>query len=138
MSKELKIRTSLNTLLNETITSGGNLVPFYDIVRDDEEKAHIYVAKIISSYMGTKSKDIYQVSLMLGIRDIFNSTYEGHKIVDEIGEAMETILKPSLVITDWQTAVQYLEKTYYAESSNKSRKEVIKMYIYNLIIQDNG
>ena len=138
MSKELNIRTALATLLNKTIASGGNQVPFYDIVRDDEEKSHIYVAKLMSSYIGTKSKDLYNVSLMIGVRDIFNGTYEGHKVVDEIGEAMDLILKPALVIADWSTVVQYLDKTYYAESSNKSKKEVIKMYIYNLIIEYNG
>ena len=138
MSKEINIRIALNTLLNKTITSSGNLVPFYDIVRDDDEKSHIYVAKLMSSYVGTKSKDLYNVSLMIGVRDIFNSTYSGHRVVDEIGEAMELKLREDLTITNWQTVVQYLDKTFYAESSNKSKKEVIKMYIYNLIIQYNG
>lgn len=138
MSKELNIRTALATLLNNTITSNGDLIPIYDIVRDDDENSHMYIAEMVATYMGTKSKDLYQVTLMIGVRDIFDGTYEGNKTVDEIGEAMDTILKPLLVIADWQTVVQYLERTYYAESSSKSRKEVIKMYIYNLIIQDNG
>lgn len=137
MSKELEIRTALYDAFSG-IEYGGSPVPFYDMVRDDVSTPHIYVSGITSNYAGTKSRDLWDVSLMLGIRETFDGAFGGKKGIDEIGESVETIMESPLTLTNFTTVIQYLDRSFYAEQAGKSVKDAIKVYIYKLKLEKNG
>lgn len=134
MSREIAIRTALYTAFSG-ITYNSLPVKFYDMVRDDISSPHIYSAGIILNYDGTKSKDVWDGMLMIGVKETMDGTYTGKKAVDTIGEEVETILQTPLSISGYTVIIQQLERSYYAEKADKSVKDIIKMYIYKIMIE---
>lgn len=137
MSKEKEIAISLKALL-AGVTYSGDPIAFYDMLRDDAQKLHIYMSALMGDDMSTKTSTVYKMTLMLGVRVIYDGVYEGHNAINDIGDQMETLLASDLVITGYTTVEQHLARSFFAEISESDKKEVIKTYIYNLIIQDNG
>lgn len=136
MSKEREIRIGIKTALG-TITYDGAEVPLYDITRDDAKNPHIYVAAVDAIYAGTKSNPIWNVRLHIGVHHKFDGTYEGSAAVDAIGDDMEAALASPITVAGFTNVIQYLKRSFYSESSNKTVKDLIKLYIYELVIQEN-
>lgn len=137
MSKEKNIAIALTSLFS-TVAYSGKPIAFYDILRDDAEKLHIYLSGVIAEDMSTKSTTIHRITLMLGIRNIFDGVYEGNDAINDIGDQVETLLANNLVISQYSTVEQHLARSFFVEKNESDKKEVIKTYIYNLIIQYNG
>jgi len=137
MSKEREILTAVKTAL-DGILYNSTAVPFYDIIRDVGANPNIFAANVMCLNQFTKSTDLYDVTLQLGIRLTYDATHTGKQAVDEIGDQLETALIPLLSITGFTTVLQHFDRSYYTDDPEPNTKEIIKTYIYKLLIQDNG
>jgi hypothetical protein len=137
MSKEKQIAIALKSRLS-TVVYSGSPVKFYDMVRDDAEQVQIFISAMVCEDMSTKSTELHQVTLMLGVREIFDGVITGKETINDIGDQVETLLASDLAISGWFTVEQHLKRTQFTEISDRDRNEIIKTYIYNLIIQKDG
>jgi curli biogenesis system outer membrane secretion channel CsgG len=108
------------------------------MVRDDAEQVQIFISAMVCEDMSTKSTELHQVTLMLGVREIFDGVITGKETINDIGDQVETLLASDLAISGWFTVEQHLKRTQFTEISDRDRNEIIKTYIYNLIIQKDG
>ena len=135
MTLTYEINTAIKKALGN-ITYQNDPVPYYDMVRDDGAQVHIYNARISSEYDGNKTKDLYQVTVHLVVRHFFSPGISGTDVVDEVGAQLEEAMKTNLTLDSWNVVVQYLDSTFCTQNSRKAGNEVIKAYIYRMIIEE--
>jgi hypothetical protein len=96
MSKEKQIAIALKSRLS-TVVYSGSPVKFYDMVRDDAEQVQIFISAMVCEDMSTKSTELHQVTLLLGVREIFDGVITGKETINDIGDQVETLLASDLL-----------------------------------------